>query len=271
MYIDKPLIGSLIDWTDPGALGLQVDYPTNTGSGDRLVDHSLNRRNAVINGSTWSTGERGDVLDHDGSTDQSQISDVSFMEDKMAMTISIYLEADTLKLQGAVFTRAASNATNGIFLFNNGTISYFCNDAESEDTNFAVTVSPDLYNTAEGIRIVGAWRSGSKIELYINGILVAETVGVVSLNIKHDNFFFIGFDESNPARHLDGRSDAVTIHDEYLTDQMVMQGHIDSFSRYDIDSNLPIYANVVSVGGLSRYHNLDGLGGQGTMTKNPLG
>lgn len=71
MLLNQPLLGSLIDWSDPTSKGILLDRPVNSRSGDESTDYSNNSFHGTLeNGASYGVGSFGRTITVDGADDR---------------------------------------------------------------------------------------------------------------------------------------------------------------------------------------------------------
>ena len=112
-------------------------------------------------------------------------------------------------------------------------------------------------------------RSSSDRELYIDGKLSGVSTTAVTFPINV-NYCHLGLTlDSTPSGYKGTNSQTIISIEDFTSDQIAF---LSDNLYYLYQPYSPVfYSFPITAGNLSRYHNLNGLGGQGTMTWNPLG
>jgi len=187
--------------------------------GSTAATDGVNSNDATLTnmdpGSDWVTGTIGGALDFDGTNDEAIISSVSPVNGATAMTVSIWVNPNSLADFTGIFEHRSAGGSNlhGLLV----------DDSAAQRPQFrvndsAVTTASALPVDGSWTHLVGTWEAGSFQRLYVDGQLQIEsTSGVEAGPLTSDHIWRFGEDACCGGRNLDGRLDDGALWDRALS------------------------------------------------------
>jgi len=254
----KPIRGTRLNLAHPLAKGLVGCWLFNEGTGGRIFDLSMNGNHGTFvkmdNTSAWAGGG----LLFDGVDDYIQISDISCGGNR---PIAIFAKGSIYDL--SVTGDVMSQSTEVALRLTSTNIEFILN---SFTTNDRVSVAHDI-SINEEHTFAGVY-DGTDLIVYIDGVEKGRVTPEGSYaDIAND--FDIGR-LGNNSEFWNGSLDYVFLWVDTVPDIFVLNKN--EYAMFEQTfSPAWFYVAPTLTGRISRYHNLNGLGGQGQMTWNPLG
>jgi len=273
--------------THPFARDLIGFWPMNEGNGTIINDVSGNKYDGDSGVSSvvpWGINTDGFTLACNGSNTRISLGVNGFLDGLSEFSITTKVSLNVIDTDQILFCR-------GLTAFaDSGTIFLFFDDVEgvSGYTDVFRIILKDggvVYSayTASGFAsinteyiVTGVIKAGETLKIYVNG--VDETAGTSGGALPAAfTFDAIANSEtfgttSDAARDLNGDLSWAAIHGRALLNNEIYTFHNEPYQIFDTGFNPAIFGGLtVASGRLSRYHNLNGLGGLGQQTFNPMG
>ena len=163
---------------NPAQAGLMAYFPLDEGSGTTVYDQSnYSSQGTISGGYTWSSGPIAPILTLNGSTGQVDITDFITFAGLNACAVACWFSPSTLATGNLIFKsgqfQLALTSTNTIFF------AVYINGSWYTATAPANTVNTTEVNGGRYF-VVGVY-AGSYVQIYVNGVLEAQTVATGNL------------------------------------------------------------------------------------------
>ncbi len=277
--ISKPIRGALVNKGYP----LSPDtlcLPFNELSGDYLFDLTGNLHHGAVNGTlVWRDG-----LTFNGS--ESNFVSIPILAAFIAGTKNFTIIIETIWGSSSVDealidisdTISSSWYQNSLMLFGDNV-----GASRNDVVNFLVGNNGTLYRieSAAGVKAAGAKThivitfDAPIMRMYINGIEDANSPitgpSLMDTGLIDDAWVGKSHAASGSQKPHQGSINYLYIDSRAYSAAEVLQSYVAPYQIFDTGLNPAIFGSLVAATGrLSRYHSLDGLGGFGQQTFNPL-
>lgn len=261
--------------------GVMAAYASFLGvQGNKLYDFGGLGNHGTLIGPTWVPGKNGWALDFDGSSWVS-IADsdsLSFGDASNDSPFSISADINMDDASGFQIFSKGSLSNREYSLRTKGTGVLVFNLYDATATNRIGRECLTALTGFEGTRIhvVGTYdgsASSSGIRLYLNGNRVDNADDKAGSYTAMHNFSqaaAIGRFLTDSTGYSNGRKNEVCIYNRALSAAEIAWLYSNPYAMFQRQIS-PAMFFAPSVGRISRYHGLNGLGSQGQMTWNPLG
>lgn len=166
--LNKPQLGSYIDFSDPLTEGLVGWWLFNEGTGDILNDSSMNGNTGTIYNGTWVASEHGGGLSFNGTNSKVVFSNTPSLNITKSLSVEMLL-------------RSTGNGGAGLFgIGNSYDQSYLLFKTSADLPSLYVTNSPSSWSaivtgtssikTEKNMHVVGVYDSTNDMKLYVNAI-----------------------------------------------------------------------------------------------------
>ena len=164
----KPMLGELIDWSNPINKGLVLSLPMIEGAGGKVFDASGNGNHGTITGATWLPTLGGPGLDFGNST--SDVVDCGYPVDFTTLTgLTVICK---FRPKTAAAQLIAENGTtylaNSFYIAQNSTTELAVVVSDGSDINSKLVITPYVPGSWYVVALV--WESGQQVKAYCNGI-----------------------------------------------------------------------------------------------------
>jgi len=272
----KPIRGTRLNLTHPLATGLVGGFLCNEGTGNHIYDisgHDKLYLGAFDGNVQWVPGKTGYVLSFDGT--ESIVKLKTWNMPSGIFTIAARVKySDVIGLDGQICAADSDSSSLRAFQFKRV--------ASAGELRFTVFVAGSpIATTSSTILTTGDWwdvvavTDGVTSAVYVSGLQeTSTTTGVVDndgaawcLAGRATYSDFTGLVEV-----LQGDIEYLYVWDRALNGAEVKDVCLTPYAMFEQTfSPAWFYVAPTLTGRISRYHNLNGLGGQGQMTWNPLG
>jgi hypothetical protein len=238
MSIDrKPLLGELLNYSDPLTKGLVGLWLMNEGLGNKVYDLSGNGNTGTITGAGWVNGKFGSALDFDGSGEYVLCGDAGIGGTSSA-TLSFWLNKDFSGAAGTEFIAGIQDSGEAArYTF---CIAHY--PLPAANTEFKVFVQGNggqwgyyypesLFADNTWIHIAVVWSTSQNILLYRNGsLLTASGISVDgSGTLRAGGNFSIARDEGDASRDGDQLLDLPLLYNRALAAGEIAQLYREPF------------------------------------------
>lgn len=179
-WLNKPPVGTQINWGHPLSRGIVGCWLFNEGSGETAHDIAAARNHGILTNtvqSVWTRREqRGSVIDFDGTDDRVEIAEDAALK-PAKISVAMWFKPDTTtRFNSALMKTTVSSWSDGygIAFDPAGTLIFFINSYNTNFVSVALTASVWYF-------MVGTYDL-SNIRIYINGIEVASTAFTTAIN-----------------------------------------------------------------------------------------
>ncbi len=246
-------------------------------TGNRLLDQSTKRNHLTINGATWVPGRDGPELFFNGinACVEELGTFLDIFPSEMMWAFS-FTPATTISpgVGGSVIMEKINDDTGSLDLlrlqFWNATGDLRGRKC-SGGTQVVLPSTTTTWTAGTRYHVAGGYSETTGMSLYINGILENSNADTGAVSDGSQRDFIIGADNFGGvlANYFDGTIGGINIYSRVLPATEVAWLYRNPVAMFQ-QAIRPIFF-VPVVGRISRYHGLNGLGGQGQMTWNPLG
>lgn len=238
--LQKPLIGTQINWGHPLSRGIVACYLMNEGAGNRIYDLSLNGNDGLVNGAIWTASTKSTVLQF--ANDDINIPDTDRLDfgDTDSFSIVILARASVISQDSQ---RLVDKYSGG------GTAGYYvAYDSTSGHKGKIVLV---LYPTLTQIRsnnfpgndlawhhIVAVKEEGVGVHMYIDGVL--HNTGPDNTTGSHANAepFRIGSFNGAGIAEFTGDMGVVLVYNRALSPQEISELYLNPYGMFQ---HVPIW------------------------------
>ncbi len=196
--------------------GTEAYYPLDTGTGDRAYDMSANSNDGALTGNpSWITGQVGDALSFNGSSQYVTIPDNSSLDQTGDLTIEAWVNlANYTNTNEIVAKTVGSGSTNTTYDLRTqagtGDLQFLGYDSALRTVTSTVPVGTG------GWHQVAVTKTGGTATLYIDGLVEGQgSVGTTTTNTS--NLKLGARDDLNASNFLNGDIDEVRIYDRALS------------------------------------------------------
>lgn len=156
------------DWYD----GLIGYWKLDEGTGNEAIDSSGNNNTGILYGSNWTDGKYGNALNFDGTDDYVAIPDL-YSSSPTELTVSAWINSSLISTwwRGQPVIHQCRNGEFGWELVYDGVICFGVKLASGIGIwDVRWNPSPDEWH-----QIVGTWKKGDSLKMYVDGTLVNQT------------------------------------------------------------------------------------------------
>ncbi len=218
----KPFLGRPINWAHPLAEGLIGCWIMNEGSGNKAFDLTKNKIDGTLinmEESDWIAEKDGFALDFDGTDEYIDcgthpLFDIS---GSMLWSAEIWINTinDVIAGDGSLLLKIHESGNygtwdKGIRLTDNEFAEVHVFDGASKDATGSTALNDGLWH-----QVVGTF-TGPAIELYVDGILIAETAASGTFNFTTP-VFDIAHDAAGASEYFQGKVELVRLYNIALS------------------------------------------------------
>ena len=204
-------------------------YP---GSGTTWTDLSGNGNTGTLtNGPTFSGANGGSIV-FDGVDDTVNVGPVSQIGSSLtSMTVSVWIYPTSASSR-LILENGTNHTTNTFYLAQENS-NYFT--FEIYGTNYDVVYANYVYQLNTWYNLVGIWQSGSRVDMYTNGILTNGTRdGVAQTSVINGNTnLFVG-SRAGSSLFYSGRINQPMMYNRVLTAAEIQQNFNATRGRFGI-------------------------------------
>lgn len=155
------------DWYN----GLIGYWKFNEGTGNVTIDSSGNNNNGTLSGTSWIDGKYGNALSFDGIDNYVAIPDL-YSSCPTEITVSAWINSPltTTLPDGEAIIRHCRNGEFGLQLFSSGVAGMLIKTTSATPLDVRWNISSNEWH-----QIVGTWKKGDSLKLYVDGVLVNQT------------------------------------------------------------------------------------------------
>ncbi len=241
---DLDSVINIYNWLRGGTSYSSLYMPFETRSATTAIDYSGHENNGEISGATWTEGVIGGAYSFDGN-DVITVADSSSLGNDgtwSAMTVEYWVNPSVDQKGGRILSKNGEGAgeegsyMTGIsssYSLPSNTVFFGViigggyEEAIYQETSSMSTVIP----TGSWSHVVGTYKSGVGIRLYINGTLASSLDGVGgNIEASVDEPLIIGYASpiaGTTNRYFKGSLDEIRIYPTALTDAQIFQNYID--------------------------------------------
>jgi hypothetical protein len=167
----ETLNGLRINWSN----GLVGYWKFDEGNGSTVYDSSSQANNGTVYGASWISdtinGKDGTALSFDGTDDYVAIPDL-YSSSPSELTVSAWINSSLITTwwRGDSIIHHCRNGEFGLQLVYSGVICFNAKAAGGSGRDVRWTPSPNEWH-----QIVGTWKKGDSVKLYVDGTLVNQT------------------------------------------------------------------------------------------------
>ena len=239
-WLQKPPLGTPINWSHPSAKGLVGFWVFQEGGGDLVNDLSGNANHGTLKSmafppttvSGWNPGKFGSCLFFDGSNDYVDCGNDSSLDITGAITIETWVKANTIVAYDTIVRKTSAYTFR---LYEGKPELYMWG---LTDTN---TISATILNTGQWYHLV-----------YIDGILDITDDSSGSIAISADDLV-IGIRRGTLGSLWDGQIDQVRIYNRALSEAEILDSYLDPFGMFE-RNNLWDYVTAPPAGVITPYY-----------------
>ncbi len=226
----------------------------------------------------WGVWPNGNVLTYNGSSDNVVIGDIGRLDFDGTTPFSIFaiVRRGGLGAERAIISKNAGVLGWTLWFRAGNQLGFFAR--VSIPSNRLQVITTQTFTDPKEIIYLLVTYDGSQtvagVKMYIKGVSVALTLQADSLSssIANSGNVTIGSRSAGTDSFFNGSMDTIIVYDRVIS----KPGAFKLYKKAEAMWNFSLI-NTASIplippsGRISRYHNLNGLGGQGQMTWNPLG
>ncbi len=233
--LQKPLIGTQINWGHPLSRGLVGCWLMNEGAGDRIYDLSLNGNDGVfVNDPAWQPGQDGIVVGFDGA-DSIDVGDSAILNFGTSINFTIFarIKRSSIGNFDFIIDKRSSNNNGYIFFITNGNKVGF-------NINAVDTISTDSIADTKWYSVIGVANRSENAQIYIDGIANGSAVDISGAGnvTKAVDLIISGRSFNRPAHIFDGPIGDVRIWNRALTSQEISELYLNPYGMFE---HLPIW------------------------------
>lgn len=283
----KPSAGTLIKPGHPNAEGLVFLSPFNGGNNPLIYDYApgldwdARSHGTIINGATWVPGLDGPAVNFVPGSSQYIDCGSSPALDVQSFTIAALVKLNNTPsvtvTAGGIWNYDINGRKFSLAIQTDRTVRIIVNSNGFGATS-VFRPSTDVLTVGVWYLIFGVYNAALQtLDLYIfggglSGLNNGALVGAVPASIHPQTGFKIGaIGSSSIIQFMDGKIGYAGLWNYPFIASQVNDLNNNLFAMFEQEKSLAIFSTPVVVGRLSRYQDLNGLGGQGQMTWNPLG
>ena len=236
MLLQKPMLGTQIDWSNPLNDGLVLDLLFNEGHGNIVYDLSGYGNHGTLNGfdfpptqaSGWNPGLDGVALSFNGTDDYVDCgNDASLYSANLSIEAWIYRNASNVR--DAIIYKTSAGA--GIHFGITGDTNVLQLNLIESATNHIVTSTPSTVPSGKWVHVAVSC-DGSNVRFYISGVMVAEVAQPIPVPDYSAGDLLIGYVGPSNSWNLNGTIDEVRIYNRALSADEIMQRYINPYGVY---------------------------------------
>lgn len=230
-WLQKPPLGTPINFSHPSAKGLMLDLEFQEGGGDLANDLSGNANHGTLKNmafpptsvSGWNAGRKGTALSFDGSNDYVNCGTIS-LAGNTSWTVSMWIKPDAISTQG-LYGNAYVPGKYTRFYFNTTKLSLY-NDSNNKLGEWNVALSANVWQYL----VLVCDYSITDLILYIDGVSKGNYDFIVdnSQTIK-----MIGGYGSASSGTFNGQIDQVRIYNRALPETEIIDSYFDTFGMFE--------------------------------------
>jgi hypothetical protein len=207
-----------------------------SGSGTAYVDLSRTNIDSTLTGGvTYSTGNSG-MLQFDGTTGYVDCGTASQIGTALTgLTVSVWIYSTSQSVRCIAENGTAFN-TNTFYMFQENS-SYFTFEVYGTTSSYDVVYADYVYQLNTWYNLVGTWQSGSRTELYTNGVLTSgvRTGGTTQTTLRNGNANLnIGNRPGNTTFRFSGNMGSTAFYNRALSAAEIAQNFNATRGRYGI-------------------------------------
>ena len=181
MFLQKPMLGTQLDWSNPLNDDVVLDLLMNEGHGDRVNDLSGWGNHGTLHGfdfpptraSGWNPGMDGIALAFDGLDDYIKVPDSGSLHITKAITVDVLMYVSVAQTGKAIIQKGALGTYDWMLYLSGGTTPNI--DFYVQDDSYGTAISGWVNISFNSLtRATGVFDNG-KLYLYVNGILMSHT------------------------------------------------------------------------------------------------
>ena len=175
--------------------GLIADWKLNEGSGNNALDSSSNAYNGIIHGASWVSNQGTNALGFNGVSSYVDVPSLP-VSNIDSLTVVAWINSDFSKT-GYIFY----HGDTGEFLLHNGErlsdgpVAGRYPNLASFSVKLAGSTWYDVYSSPlqpnAWHQIVGVWKKGVALEIYVDGVLAGENKAISSGYLLNDGSYWL--------------------------------------------------------------------------------
>lgn len=239
MYLQKPPLGTQLDWSNPLNKGVVMHLAMNEGHGDKVQDLSMNGNHGTLNNfaypptvaSGWNPGRAGVGLNFDGTDDYIYCGNDASLDVGDKYTISVWVKAKSWtnydRVWGKMGTPGAVINRISLFMDPNGTLT---SDMRIGSAWYYALHTDVIALDEWNYIVVTIDNINQQAKIYQNGILKDTDTGFTMADTLEANLILGAL--TTTQNHGNINLDQVRVHDRAQTAKEVMDYYINPWQVY---------------------------------------
>ncbi len=214
----------VLAFDSPLDVGLVAYYKMDEGSGVSLRDTSGNGNHGNIRfGPAWGSGQQGQAITFNGTSQYASVPNSASLGMTNAITLAAWIAPGKVGTQRVV-AKAWMNNNDGyeLSLSSAGKVFVRFNQQSSADTR-RVNSTASYPTDGTTWMHAAATYDGSKIKMYINGVLTDSLAAVLTIGTNTDSLYVARQKDAASPYYFQGKMDEVYIHNRALSASEIVQ------------------------------------------------